>query len=352
MDSDLLEFAFDGELDEINRLLDRGADPMAKDGRGHTPLSEAAVQGHVEVVRFLLDWKAPVGTDPNAQGSDGRSSLHRAAFQGHVEVVKLLLERGSDPRLKDRQGEMPFDMASNEESRTALSSWDVAVTDKLKEERKKAVEEEDEKNVRNEEERLALVKRRKTQAMIECIEQNDKDLLVIELNGIDDPGQIGTFRDDRGNNILHLAAQLDRLEICVALIDDFGMNVNCQEAKGWTPIAIAAFKGHKKLCLALMERKAAPEIRNAYKKDAHDVAQDDEIRDALTACSDVPPPSTGAVSSSGDGGELVAKPKAKGKAKAKGKSAAAPDHAAGSGASAAKALAKGKAKAKAKGKAR
>ena len=29
----------------VQKLLDQSADPMAKDGRGNTPLSEAAVQG-------------------------------------------------------------------------------------------------------------------------------------------------------------------------------------------------------------------------------------------------------------------------------------------------------------------
>merc|ERR1719426_781728 len=102
MDEELLEVAFDGDLDEVKKLLEKGADPMAKDGRGNTPLSEAAVKGHLETVRYLLDWKAPIGSDPNGVGSDGRSPLHRAAFQHHTEVVQLLLERGSDPRLKDR----------------------------------------------------------------------------------------------------------------------------------------------------------------------------------------------------------------------------------------------------------
>ncbi|CAJ1431176.1 unnamed protein product [Effrenium voratum] len=58
LDGDLLEYAFDGDLEAIQKLLEKSADPMAKDGRGNMPLSEAAVQGHLEVVQFLLDWKA------------------------------------------------------------------------------------------------------------------------------------------------------------------------------------------------------------------------------------------------------------------------------------------------------
>ena len=44
-------------------------------------------------------------------------------------------------------------MASNDETRKVLEAWDVAKTDALKEERAAAVDREDEKNVRNEEEK-------------------------------------------------------------------------------------------------------------------------------------------------------------------------------------------------------
>merc|ERR1712217_380596 len=101
-----------------------------------------------------------------------------------------------------------------------------------------------------------------------------------ELMDIED-GKIGTYRDDRGNNVLHLAAAHCRLEIVEMLIDELKLDVNCREGKGWTPVAIAAFHGHKKVVQALMARKADPLIENAYRKDAFQVAQDDEMREAL-----------------------------------------------------------------------
>jgi len=359
LDEELLELAFDGDADEVKKVLEKGADPLAKEGRGHTALSEAAVKGHLETVRVLLDCKAPIGSDPNAQGSDGRSALHKASFQGFVEVMQLLLERGADPRLKDLQSERPFDLAPNDECRSVLEKWDEATTDKLKEERKKALDEEDANNVKSEEERLQLERRRTTQQLVEYIKDGDKDLLETALNNIEDARQIPMYRDDRGNNVLHLAVEFGRLEMATMLVDDFKVDVNSREAKGWTPIAIAAFRGHKKVCLALMERKADPSIPNAYRKDAYDVAHDDEIRDTLKTCVDGPKREP-AASSSGDGaadadredGGGAAKAKAKAKAKGKAKAAPSDGGAAGSGAAAAKALAKGKAKGKAKAKAK
>merc|ERR1719201_2273113 len=65
------------------------------------------------------------------------------------------------------------------------------------------------------------------------------------------------------------------------LVDEMGVHVNLRDAKGWTPIAVAAFHGHKQVCRELMGRKADPSIPNAYRKDAHDVAKDDEIKEVL-----------------------------------------------------------------------
>lgn len=326
LDTDLLELAFDGELEAVKELLGKGADPLTQDGRGHSPLSEAAVQGHLETVTYLLDWNAPIGSDPNSQGSDGRTALHRAAFQGHQAVVQLLLERGSDPRTKDRQGELPFDMASNDETRQALEAWDASRTDKLKEERAAAIDAEDEKNVRNEEERVQLMRKRKTAKLCELAEQGEKDLLEIELMDLEQKEIIG-YRDDRGNNVLHIAVTHDKLDCVVMLLEEYSLDVNTRDAKGWTPIAISAFHGHKNLCKELIGRKGDPMIENAYRKDAFQVAKDDEIKETLTMSVDGGPQevassSTPAGSPEEDEEGDKAKAKGKAKAKAKGKAAA------------------------------
>lgn len=348
LDEDLLELAFDGEHEEVSKLLEKGADPMAKDGRGNTALSEAAVKGHLETVKLLLDWKAPTGSDPNCLGGDGRTPLHRAAFGGFTETVQLLLERGSDPRLKDRNGETAFDLGSNPECQAAISTWDVTKTDKLREERMAAIDKEDESLVKNEEDRLALEKRRKMKTMEEYAQKGEKDLLEMELMDIE-RSQIGTFRDDRGNSVLHIAAVHGRLDCVVMLLDDMGVNVNLRDSKGWTPIAVAAFHGHKAVCKELMARKADPSMMNAYRKDAIDVAKDDEIKEVLRnpsafiqASAQGPCELPGAVPEEEEKETPEPKAKAKGKAKAKAKTDEAEPKA--------EAKAKGKAKAKAKGK--
>ena len=62
------------------------------DEHDHTALSEAAVNGHDEIVKLLLE----EGADPNTCNDHGRSPLWRAAFNGHTTTVQLLLQSGAD----------------------------------------------------------------------------------------------------------------------------------------------------------------------------------------------------------------------------------------------------------------
>jgi len=65
---DLVEYGFDGELDEIKTLVDKGYHIDSEDGRSHTALSEAAAQGHNHVIEWLLQQ----GADPNfCNGENG-----------------------------------------------------------------------------------------------------------------------------------------------------------------------------------------------------------------------------------------------------------------------------------------
>jgi ankyrin repeat protein len=44
------------------------------------------------------------GADINAKEDDGMSALLKASCEGHVDIVKMLLEKGADVNAKDRFG--------------------------------------------------------------------------------------------------------------------------------------------------------------------------------------------------------------------------------------------------------
>jgi beta-lactamase regulating signal transducer with metallopeptidase domain len=92
LDQALVRAATDGDISGIDELLRAGANVNCTVGvgRASSPLTGAALEGRLDVVRLLLDW----GADPNLAPGDG-SPLINAAAEGHVDIVSLLLDRGA-----------------------------------------------------------------------------------------------------------------------------------------------------------------------------------------------------------------------------------------------------------------
>jgi ankyrin repeat protein len=85
-----------------------GREKAARDGlasadgeQRHLALALAAQHGHAGIVALLLD----AGEDPNRYNPPGAHAhstpLHQAALAGHLEVVRLLVERGARLDLRD-----------------------------------------------------------------------------------------------------------------------------------------------------------------------------------------------------------------------------------------------------------
>ena len=70
------------------------------DEYGETSLHCAALNGHVEIVRLLLQ----NGADVKAKSNGGSTPLHWAAKFGHVDILHLLLENGADLEAQDDKG--------------------------------------------------------------------------------------------------------------------------------------------------------------------------------------------------------------------------------------------------------
>ncbi|HEX6199438.1 MAG TPA: ankyrin repeat domain-containing protein, partial [Thermoanaerobaculia bacterium] len=99
--SPLLRAAHEGDLAEVRRLLDAGADPNHtetlegrwRDGVQRSALGGAARGGHLEVARLLLGRGARVDLTPRGDASP----LMIAAGNRHRDLVRLLLDAGADP---------------------------------------------------------------------------------------------------------------------------------------------------------------------------------------------------------------------------------------------------------------
>lgn len=75
---------------------------------GYTLLHFAAQRGNLDCTNILLEFKSV----PNAVTSVSRSTpLHCAALHGHAEVVKCLLDAQADPLARDADGYTPLCVA-------------------------------------------------------------------------------------------------------------------------------------------------------------------------------------------------------------------------------------------------
>ena len=89
--------------------MELGADKDKTDNNGASPLFTEAANGHLAVVKYLLE----NSTDKNKATNDGLTLLHVAAMQGDAKVVSHLMNSGASLTARDTEGWLPIDHAAN-----------------------------------------------------------------------------------------------------------------------------------------------------------------------------------------------------------------------------------------------
>jgi ankyrin repeat protein len=88
----LLAHAGSGNSKTVRDLIAGGANPNYPDEElGDRPLHRAAMEGHAEAGRALIE----LGADVNAADNLGSRPLHWAADGGHMAMIRLLIEKGA-----------------------------------------------------------------------------------------------------------------------------------------------------------------------------------------------------------------------------------------------------------------
>jgi ankyrin repeat protein len=91
---------YEGDVSEVRRLLDAGADVAAANDYGATAMGLAAEVAHTEILQLLLEAGANVDS-PNAEG---QTALMAVARTGNVAAAKLLLDRGATVDARESWG--------------------------------------------------------------------------------------------------------------------------------------------------------------------------------------------------------------------------------------------------------
>jgi len=101
-------------------LIERGADvnAVAENAQRVAPVHAAASVGDVETMRLLLDR----GADPNARQQAGFAPLHAAAGNGDLDMARILVARGADRHARTDDGKDAAAIAA-ERGRGEFVSW-------------------------------------------------------------------------------------------------------------------------------------------------------------------------------------------------------------------------------------
>ena len=83
----------------------------SKDG---TPLMAAAVKGHIEIAKALVE----AGADPNLTDANGATALHYAVLFNNQELATLLMDANASAFMKNDSGQSPLDFAKMHNDKT------------------------------------------------------------------------------------------------------------------------------------------------------------------------------------------------------------------------------------------
>ncbi|XP_041975203.1 oxysterol-binding protein-related protein 1-like [Aricia agestis] len=215
----------------------------------------SARHGELSVVKALLEarLKGELTLDINCKGKNksnlGWTPLHLATYFGHKDVVEVLLDTGANVDEVNESGDTALHKASfigNEEILILLLSHKADV------------------NVMNGEGRTALdmCKTHDVQRLLEAAELAE--------------------RRDRERKLLN-AAKEGQIDIVQELLSGSNSpNINCVDAQGNTCLHCAAYRGHARVAVLLLQNGVDTSLRNNRGQLAIDLAKDAEMREVLS----------------------------------------------------------------------
>ena len=255
----LSEAVFTGDLAAVKQALTDGADPSAMDPQsGSTMLATAALMGHTEIVKLLLEH----GADVNTKSRDGGTALHAAAFLGRIETVKFLLEKGADANLRSNIGGTPMDGAKLdwEFTKAIIGMLQIEVNEaEVKAGRTKVIE------LLSEQPKNASPSHNLWKAAA------TGDLSAIK-DALGDSADLNALDSQSGITPLGWAALNGQAEAAKLLIEK-GADVNARNRDGTTSLHSAAFLGRIGTVKLLLENGADTTLRSNDGSTPTDVAR-------------------------------------------------------------------------------
>ena len=221
----------EGHLDIVRFLIEHDANMAAQDQDGWTPLHVVSQSDHLDVARFLVEHVA----NAEAQDRCGRTPLHLASQRGRLDVARSFVENGANAEAQDWRGRTPLHLAS-QRGRLGVA-------------------------------RFLVEHGANTEAQDQC----GSTPLHLASQG----GRLGVTQfliehsanaeaqDQPGQTPLHLASEWGRLDVARFLVEH-GANMEAQNQHGWTPLHLASQRGHLDVAQFFVEHGVNAEVQDRY----------------------------------------------------------------------------------------
>ena len=102
----LLEASESGKLSGVASALDHGADIECFSGNLQNPLQVAALSGHLDVVKYLVEKGANL--EALHESGEKLTALHYAALNSKLDVLEYLIEKKANIETKDMSEMTPL----------------------------------------------------------------------------------------------------------------------------------------------------------------------------------------------------------------------------------------------------
>ncbi|KAM9751098.1 E3 ubiquitin-protein ligase MIB2 isoform 4-T5 [Menidia menidia] len=248
-----------GSAGKVRELVQKYPDKVDIKNQGKTALQVAAHQGHMEVVKALLQANSSV----EVKDEDGDTALHYTAFGNQAEIARLLLNKGANVNLLNNSMCTALHIAVNKGFTDVVRvlsehSADVNLQDSYGD---TPLHDAIAKDFRNIIEILVVVPN------IDFTQQNHRGFNLLHhaaLKGnklaaekiLGRARQLVDVKKEDGFSALHLAALNNHRDVAEVLIKEGRCDTNIRNNRNQTPLQLAVTQGHTDLIQLLVDEGA------------------------------------------------------------------------------------------------
>ncbi|XP_056158215.1 E3 ubiquitin-protein ligase MIB2 isoform X3 [Lampris incognitus] len=254
-----------GSANKVRELVQKYPDKVDIKNQGKTALQVAAHQGHMEVVKALLQANSSI----EVKDEDGDTALHYTAFGNQAEIARLLLSKGANVNLLNNSMCTALHIAVNKGFTDVVRvlaehAADVNLQDSYGD---TPLHDAIAKDFRNIIEILAVVPN------IDFTQQNNRGFNLLHhaaLKGnklatekiLARARQLVDVKKEDGFSALHLAALNNHHEVAEILMKEGRCDVNIRNNRNQTSLQLAVTQGHSELVQLLVAEGADVNIED------------------------------------------------------------------------------------------